>query len=139
MQYEYMVIPAKRQPGRFRGVRQTDARFANSICEQLNEAAADGWEYLRAESLPAEQRTGLFRKKVVTFHALLFFRRPAAPRETAVTEEPRPKSLRPVLNAREDAPWAGAEHDEWPGASLDDPVSNGLRPRTPPPVTKVKD
>ena len=134
-----MVIPAKRQPGRFRGVRHADARFANSICEQLNKVAADGWEYLRAESLPAEQRSGLFRKKVVTVYALLVFRRPATSQETAGTEESNPFPLRPVLNAREDAPWAATERSEWPVGSQEETASDGLMSRTPPPITKTRD
>ena len=139
MQYEYMVIPATRQPGRYRGIRQADARFANSIGEQLNKLAADGWEYVRAESLPAEQRSGIFRKKVVTVYALLVFRRPAPSNEMAGTEEANPFPLRPVLNAREDAPWAGNELHDWPGGPSDDTVGDGLHARTPPPVTKTKD
>jgi hypothetical protein len=43
----------------------------------MNELAQDGWEYLRADTLPAEERSGLTSKTTV-YHNLLVFRRPTA-------------------------------------------------------------
>ncbi|NNK78273.1 MAG: DUF4177 domain-containing protein [Litoreibacter sp.] len=72
--YEYRVIAAPRKGKSAKGLRSGAERFAHAIDITLNEMAEEGWEYQRAETLPAEERKGLTGKKVVE-HALLVFRR----------------------------------------------------------------
>ncbi len=43
----------------------------------MNEMGGDGWEYLRADTLPCEERQGL-TGKTVKYHSMLVFRRPVA-------------------------------------------------------------
>ena len=71
--YEYKVVPAPKRPTRIRGVKGDEARFAFTIEEVINTSAADGWEFLRAETLPC-QHGGWFRRHVDT-QTLLVFRR----------------------------------------------------------------
>ncbi|MGM9400900.1 DUF4177 domain-containing protein [Aliiroseovarius sp. KMU-71] len=74
--YEYQVIPAPRKGKKARGVKGSEARFALAIKEVLNDASADGWEYLRTDTLPSEERSGLTGRATV-YQNMLVFRRPA--------------------------------------------------------------
>ena len=75
--FEYKAIPAPVFGQRAKGVRGNDGRFAQAMSTTLNQMSLEGWEYIRAESLPANERRGVFRRRVQTHHNLLIFRRPA--------------------------------------------------------------
>jgi hypothetical protein len=121
--YEYKVVPAPARGEKTKGIKGTDARFAHALTRLMNSLAADGWEYLRAESLPCEERTGLTRSLTVTQQNLLVFRRelelddaPYAEAETGLPEEdtfvaPAP-GVSPVPPLR---PVAAAEPAAYPG------------------------
>ena len=49
-------------------------RYAATLTEAINSMAVNGWEYLRAETLPSEERSGLTGRTTL-FHNLLIFRR----------------------------------------------------------------
>lgn len=74
-QYEYKVIPAPQRGRSGKGVRGVSAKFANEMMHIMNELGEEGWEYLRADTLPCEERQGLTGKQV-TFQHILVFRRP---------------------------------------------------------------
>jgi hypothetical protein len=71
----------------------------------MNEMGRDGWDYIRADTLPAEERAG-FTRKVTVYQNLLTFRRSlpsAAEKPTSgkqAAEEPAEIPLVP-LKARE--------------------------------------
>lgn len=95
--YEYRVIPAPARTVKVKGLKTTGERFAHLLDEYLNEAACEGWEYLRAEALPCEERKGLFGKARSTQVVLIFRRQlpaPAAEGESPHHAEPeyRPES-----------------------------------------------
>ena len=73
--YEYKVMPAPQKGEKTRGIKTAEGRFANAIERAMNDMAADGWEYLRAETLPSEERSGLTSTTNV-WRNLLVFRRP---------------------------------------------------------------
>ncbi|AHD10253.1 DUF4177 domain-containing protein [Phaeobacter gallaeciensis] len=77
--FEYKVVPAPAKGTKAKGVKTAEARFANSIDILLNEMAAEGWEYQRAELLPSEERSGL-TGSTTNWRNVLIFRRalPAA-------------------------------------------------------------
>lgn len=75
--FEYRVIPAPKKGKRAKGVKGPEARFAHALTETMNELAAEGWEYLRADTLPVEERSGIASKHT-TFQTLLVFRRARA-------------------------------------------------------------
>jgi hypothetical protein len=72
--FEYKVIPAPARGEKERGLKAGVDRFAHTLSGVMNDMAVQGWEYLRAETLPAEERTGLTGKTTV-YHNLLVFRR----------------------------------------------------------------
>jgi hypothetical protein len=72
--FEYKVIPAPARGEKERGVKAGVERFAHTLSGVMNDMAVKGWEYLRAETLPSEERTGLTGKSTV-YHNVLVFRR----------------------------------------------------------------
>ncbi len=79
--YEYKVIPAPNRPKRFKGVKGNAARFAEVLGEAMNDLASDGWEYIRSDSMPVEEKSGLLKGRTENYHTVLVFRR--AKSETA--------------------------------------------------------
>ena len=73
--YEYKVVPAPAKGRKAKGVKTPEARFALSVETVLNEMGADGWEYLRADLLPSDERSGL-TGSTTHWRNLLVFRRP---------------------------------------------------------------
>ena len=100
--FEYRVIPAPTKGKKAKGVKTAEDRFALAMSDLLNEMAAEGWDYQRAETLPAEERKGL-TGKTSTFRNLLVFRRERAWDDVkdnaspVTTEVPPEESSAPAL------------------------------------------
>ena len=73
-QYEYRAIPAPDRAAKVKGVKDPAARHAHTLSELMNEMAAEGWEYLRADVLPCTERKGLTGTQTV-YNTMLVFRR----------------------------------------------------------------
>jgi len=84
--YEYKVVPAPKKGQRARGVKGSEARFAHALETVMNQWGAEGWEYVRTDTLPCEERSGLTSKTTV-FQNMLVFRREA--QQDAQAEPPR--------------------------------------------------
>lgn len=100
-QFEYKAVPAPNTATKAKGVKTREDRFALSMTEALNEMAADGWEYVRAEMLPLSERKGLTGTQT-SYQNILIFRRL---KEAALTldESPRIRSV-PAPSFEEAAP-----------------------------------
>ena len=72
--YEFKVIPAPRRGEKARGLKTTEDRFAHVLTGLMNELGAEGWDYVRADTLPVDERSGLTGTKT-TFQNMLVFRR----------------------------------------------------------------
>ena len=91
--YDYKVVPAPKRAKRVKGVHGSEELFALTLTEAINEVARQGWEYVRAEHLPAEAPRGWFRGRSRASRRVLVFRRPReqlGPRLAAVRPEPAP-------------------------------------------------
>lgn len=73
--FEYKVLPAPSTATKVKGIKSTEGRFAHALMEVMNDLGEDGWEYLRADTLPCEERSGL-TGKTTKFQNMLIFRRP---------------------------------------------------------------
>ncbi|WP_304616925.1 DUF4177 domain-containing protein [Paracoccus sp. (in: a-proteobacteria)] len=93
MRYEYAVIPAPTRGEKARDAKTPTDRYALALAAELNRMAADGWDYLRADVLPSEERSGLTGRSTV-YHNVLVFRRlqaePAAAPVPVIAPEPEP-------------------------------------------------
>ena len=93
--YEFKVIPAPRRGEKLRGLKTTEDRFALALTNVMNEQGRDGWDYVRADTLPVDERVGFTGTKT-SFHNMLVFRRmlgadaaqPAATPPRLITADP---------------------------------------------------
>ena len=84
--FEYKVMAAPSRAPKVRGADSVEARFAVALAGVLNREGMEGWEYLRAETLPVEERAGLTGTRT-SFRTVLIFRRPTGP--ATAGESPR--------------------------------------------------
>lgn len=92
--YEYITVPAPMRSEKTKGSKTPADRYAVTLTDAINAMATNGWEYLRAETLPSEERSGLTGRTTV-FHNLLIFRREVVQAQASaaplVTPAPAPK------------------------------------------------
>jgi hypothetical protein len=118
--YDYKVVPAPKRAKRVKGVKSAEELFALTLTEAINEVARQGWEYVRAEHMPAEASRGWFRSSAAEDQTVLVFRRP---RETL---GPRLAAVRPEPDAAEIPPAP-----EIPSPSAERAVIDRMRRREP--------
>lgn len=121
--YEFKVIPAPKRGEKARGVKTTEDRFALTLTTLMNDLGAEGWDYVRADALPCEERVGLTGTKT-TFQNVLVFRRvlgqvegdaDSRPAMRLLTQEPAPAPA-PRLGPAE-TPLVGAAPAVGPAKS----------------------
>lgn len=97
MHYDYKVVPAPKRAKKVRGVKSAEELFALTLTDAINEVARQGWEYVRAEHLPAQASRGWFRSATAEEQTVLVFRRAReglGPRIAAVrTDEGAPEAV----------------------------------------------
>ena len=98
--YEYKVIPAPEKARKVKGLKGAHL-FAYALEEVMNELGADGWQYVRADILPQEERSGL-TSKTTTYRNLLVFQREIADDE--IEDQP--------VSAPEPAPEEADDEDD---------------------------
>lgn len=121
IKFEYKAVPAPAHGTKAKGVKSTEDRFALSMTEALNDLAEDGWDYVRAETLPCDERKGLTGKQT-TFQNVLIFRRQIVTMEPEVAQrraisQPLPilalgQAPAPQAAPRADPPLARAQRPE---------------------------
>lgn len=116
-QFEYKVVPAPTRAEKVRGAKTVQDRFAATLAAVMNDLGRDGWEYLRADTLPVEERVGFTGRQTV-FQNMLVFRRmiAAAAVEAPVigVPEARMPDLRMSGGAAASPPPPPAPRVDWP-------------------------
>ena len=90
--FDYKVIPAPKRGTKAKGVKTPEARFSLALQELMNAESVDGWEFMRTETLPSEEKSG-FRSSTVVYRSVLVFRKaiPAVtPQEVVSAPEAAP-------------------------------------------------
>lgn len=149
--YEYKIVPAPNRGLKGKGIKGPEARFANALEGKMNELAAEGWEYQRAETLPSVERSGL-ASTTTEWRNVLVFRRlrdndaeaatpellppPVAQEEPEKAADEKPeekaetKTAKPAKDAQDtankDKPKSAAKSDDTPADEGNDPVDNGV-------------
>ena len=111
--YEYRVIPAPKRGLKGKGIgSSTEERYAHALESAMNQMGRDGWDYVRADTLPCEERQGLTGRATV-YQNMLVFRRQrdtatgvSAPR--IAISGPAVSAPAPVLQLSEPLPMAAA-------------------------------
>lgn len=142
-QFEYSVVPAPTRGEKVRDAKTPGERYAVALTAELNRMAREGWEYIRADVLPSEERSGLTGRNTV-YHNLLVFRRAAAgPVAGAMARQPQPEypAAASPVRAPEPVPAlpmaAAPQPSDHPASiapadSLPDDEAVPPAPRTPP-------
>ncbi|WP_071674705.1 DUF4177 domain-containing protein [Nioella nitratireducens] len=115
--YEYKVVPAPEKGVKAKGVKRSEDRLALALSQVMNALGADGWDYVRADILPTETRSGLTSKQTV-YHTLLVFRRERQEAADMPAPEPDVQSaetaLPPVEPDVSEAPLDDAQDVQTP-------------------------
>lgn len=106
--YEYKVVPAPEKAPKVKGLKGSE-RFAHAIETLMTTLGADGWQYVRADTLPETERTGLSRTRTIQRN-LLIFRREL--QETKVQPTPVLSRPKPTLTAVPSPQERPADQDE---------------------------
>ncbi|WEF23601.1 DUF4177 domain-containing protein [Paracoccus sp. S3-43] len=138
--FEYSVIPAPARGEKAKDAKTPSDRYSAALTTELNRMARDGWEYVRADVLPSEERSGLTGRSTV-YHNLLVFRRMVpAPAAAAPARQPQPEypaAASPVRAPEPvpDLPQAAAPQpsDHAEGAKPQDTVAAGAEAMPPAP------
>jgi hypothetical protein len=136
--YEYKVVPAPAKGTKAKGLKTGPERFALSLETLMNELGAQGWDYVRADMLPCDERSGL-TGTTTTYMNMLVFRRSSetvVPRQSgapAVSDFAPPmatkKAAPPVAPAEPVAAPALVASRATPGAEVT-PFPVAAAPRT---------
>lgn len=85
MTFEYKCVGAPERPKRLRGTWSRSDRVALAMQEIIGAEAVDGWEYMRTDIVPVEEKAGFFGRTHEAHRAVLVFRR-----ESVVARPARP-------------------------------------------------
>lgn len=95
-QFEYRVVPAPTRGAKVKGVKAAEDRFAHALAAVMNEMAAEGWEYQRAETLPCEESKGFFSTgRITVYRNMLVFRRAVGAAAEAANDVADPETPPP--------------------------------------------
>ena len=128
--FEYTAIPAPIRSEKAKAAKTPAERYALTLTDEINRMAADGWEYLRAETLPSEERSGLTGRTTL-FHNLLIFRRAKAtavkPRALTQAEaKPAIAPTAPTVKPAEAAPKRAEPASEAEAATPVSPTASPI-------------
>lgn len=83
---EYKTVIAPITPRKYKGVKNVDERFARTIADAMNEAAAGGWFFERVEVLAMEVKRGAFRGTSLEHRNVMVFSREKKMQQAARVE-----------------------------------------------------
>lgn len=127
--YEYKVVAAPRRAKRAKGAKTNADRFAFMLSELMNAEAREGWEYLRADTLPAEEKKGMLSNATEVYQTVLVFRRAIS----GVASEPAPArraAPRPTEYEEEDeaeAPRSESKEQRFSRPARSEPPLSAMR------------
>ncbi|MCB1362306.1 MAG: DUF4177 domain-containing protein [Rhodobacter sp.] len=81
--YEYKVVPAPLRAAKAKGLKTVAERFAHALAERINAEAAGGWQFVRTETLPCEERKRFGGARTSTQVVMIFARELGQPRPDA--------------------------------------------------------
>ena len=115
---DYKTVTAPRRLRKVKGVKGADELLAYTIGELIEEQAAEGWRYLRADRFVVEEKTGFFSSVKTVERTVLVFARERRRRTQAAAQasydQPAPAQPQEPLSAApayDDAPGLGGARD----------------------------
>jgi len=95
--FEYKVVPAPKRSKRVKGLKTAPDRFSHTLTELINIYAAEGWEYMRAETLPMEEKKSMLGAPTESYQSVLVFRRATQPPRAAAARSGPDSVLKDAL------------------------------------------
>ncbi|APX90578.1 hypothetical protein BV394_13335 [Brevirhabdus pacifica] len=133
--YEFTAIAAPRKGKSGKGVKGREAKFAHALGEVLNEMGADGWDYVRTDMLPCDERSGLLGSTTTDMH-MMIFRRELPEQGRRGAGQVRADSRMPAPGRDQAARGAtGSDDGDEDEAPMDDAAAAGSAPRAQAPRT----
>lgn len=96
--FEYTAIPAPARGEKTKEAKTPGERYALALTAELNRMAKRGWEYIRADVLPSDERSGLTGRTTM-YHSLLVFRREVVKGDRVETPETKPDAPNKPLSS----------------------------------------
>ena len=129
MEYEYKCIAAPEKARRRRGAKTRTDRVALAIEEILQAETKGGWEYLRADLIPVEEKSGIFGRTQEVHRAILVFRRATGTSNAGGHQQfAAPTLAQPVLaQPPAPAPAPAAEPVQPPAPAVSADAGGGFR------------
>ena len=129
MEYEYKCIAAPEKARRRRGAKTRTDRVALVIEEILQAETKGGWEYLRADLIPVEEKSGIFGRTQEVHRAILVFRRETGTSSAGAHQQfAAPTLAQPVLaQPPAPAPAPAAEPVQPPAPAVSADAGGGFR------------
>lgn len=125
MRYEYTAIPAPARGEKAKDAKTPTDRYALALTGELNRMAGEGWEYVRADVLPSEERSGLAGRATI-YHNLLIFRRIIDQTQASVAQsQRRPQPEYPAAASPAPAPRATPRLPEAAAPQRAEPLADG--------------
>lgn len=101
MGYEYKCVGAPEKGKRKRGAKTRSDRVANAMEITIQAEAVDGWEYLRTDLIPIEERAGMFKRAQEVHRAVLVFRRELARKPLFKSQDALPEDNLKIAASRD--------------------------------------
>jgi hypothetical protein len=89
MTFEYKCVGGPERPKRLRGAWSRSDRVALAMQEIIDSEAVDGWEYLRTDLVPVEEKASFLGRTQEVHRAVLIFRRESVVERPAQPARPR--------------------------------------------------
>ena len=116
LRHEYKVVPAPRRGTKSREAKTNEDRFALTLSMILNDLGREGWDYVRAETLPSDERVGFTKTRTVDQTVLIFRRTLDAAGALSATLAEHPAAPKPIP-AEAPAPRLGPAVEPAPGVA----------------------
>lgn len=88
---EYKTVPAPRRVKKIKGVKGPEATLAKMVEEIISEQASSGWDYVRTDTFPVEEKPGWFASRETILKGVMVFRRGGQPSQAAPSPQPAPQ------------------------------------------------
>lgn len=93
--YEFKVVPAPIRPRKLTGLARGQDRFCATLTDVMTDLGLEGWEFVRAETLPFENRRLWFWRTRAPRSCLVFRRAIPALADTDADQAIRPRRVAP--------------------------------------------
>lgn len=123
--YQYRVVPTPLKKKGLTSSGDNGESFARDIEELMNALGADGWHYVRADTMPAEERVGFASRHTVFQNVLIFRRLVPGPAAANIPSEVRAEITK--HSPRRAEPLLLENPVSAPGAMPHPPVAGGKR------------